>query len=244
MAGKAVPDAIRRVLPLLSEPPADPQVGDGYLDLLGGEGDEPAGPVQSLWESGRGSAAYDHAQALVRRLLPAVNQLPEPARRPPSGATVLDVGCGPGNVTAGLGRAVGAAGLAVGLDVSRPMLTRAVRAEAADNVAFVRADARELPFRDGTFDMITSIAALQLIPDPTAVLGALVRALAPGGFLAAMVPTPRGGMMDHATALLGVRGGLSFFDPDETARTLHSHGMSTVHTRRSGTVLWITGRKS
>ena len=62
----------------------------------------------------------------------------------------------PGNVTASLARAAGPDGLALGVDISEPMLARAVDAQAGPNVGFLRADAQQLPFRDATFDAVTS----------------------------------------------------------------------------------------
>ncbi len=53
----------------------------------------------------------------------------------------------------------------------------------------MRADAQKLPFRDDVFDAVTSIAAVQLIPDAEAALAEMVRVLRPGGRMAIMVPT-------------------------------------------------------
>lgn len=241
MADQSMPAVFERVLPLLAPAPEHPDFSDGYLDLLGRQGEESAGVIQSLWESSAGSAFYDHLQSFMRHLLPWF-QLPASAH-PPPGGRVLDVGCGPGNVTAQLGRIVGPSGLAVGIDLSRPMLTRAARTETTDNTGFVRADARRLPFADATFDLATSIAALQLIPEPDRVLADMVRALVPGGRLAVMAPTPRGGLLDQVMKPIGNRSGLSFFDATEVAEWLQAAGAGTVHTHRSGPALWITARR-
>ena len=107
----------------------------------------------------------------------------------PPGGIALDVGCGPGSVTASLARAAGPDGLALGVDISEPMLARAVRAEAGPKIGFLRADAQRLPLRDETVDAVVSIAVLQLIPDPAAALAEMARVLRPGGRLAVMVPT-------------------------------------------------------
>lgn len=242
MTDQSEPAVFERVLPLLTPAPEHPDISRGYLDLLGAQGEEPSGPIQSFWESSAGSALYDHAQSLARRVLPMWFGLPTRAQ-PPAGGRVLDIGCGPGNVTARLGRAVGPTGLAIGVDVSRPMLARAARTATTDNVGFVRADARELPFPDGTFDLVTSFAALQLIPDPHEVLAGMARVLAPGGWIAVMVPTPRGGLLHHVARLVGDRSGLVFFDAAEVAESLQAAGAGAVHTHRSGPVLWITARR-
>ena len=71
------------------------------------------------------------------------------------GDTVLDVACGPGNFTREFARAVGAGGLALGIDASRTMLERGgeeLRRADAANLVLIRGDATALPFRDGSFD--------------------------------------------------------------------------------------------
>jgi methyltransferase family protein len=92
---------------------------------------------------------YDNTQAVMRRLLTAF-QLPTEWLNIPPGGIALDVGCGPGSVTASLARAAGPDGLALGVDISEPMLARAVSAEAEPQIGFLRADAQRLPLRDET----------------------------------------------------------------------------------------------
>jgi arsenite methyltransferase len=77
----------------------------------------------------------------------------------------------------------------LGVDISEPMLARAVHAEAGPQIGFLRADAQRLPLRDETVDAVVSIAVLQLVPDPAAALAEMARVLRPGGRLAVMVPT-------------------------------------------------------
>ncbi|KMS86641.1 hypothetical protein ACZ91_35685 [Streptomyces regensis] len=64
-----------------------------------------------MWESRLGTVVYEPVQSGVRKvfagLRPSARRL-----RLPEGGTALDVGCGPGNVTADLGRDVGPGGLA------------------------------------------------------------------------------------------------------------------------------------
>jgi arsenite methyltransferase len=173
--------ALTRALELLADPPADPGTSKGYLDLLGTSPSTPqnTGAIQRLWASPIGSMLYDNAQVLGRKLLNAW-QHPAEWLNIPTGGVVLDVGSGPGNVTAELAREAGPGGLALGVDISEPMLARAVRAEAGPQVGFLRADAQRLPFRDEVFDALTSMAVLQLIPEPRAALAEMVRVLKPG----------------------------------------------------------------
>ncbi len=179
----SLPPALRRALDLLADPPADPDVSKGYLDLLGAGGDEAVakntGAIQAAWASPIGSMLYDNAQAISRRLISAWQHPVEWLNIPPGG-TALDVGSGPGNVTASLARAAGPDGLALGVDISEPMLARAVRAESGPQVGFLRADAQRLPLRDNSVDAITSFFVLQLIPDPAAALAEMARVLRQG----------------------------------------------------------------
>ena len=49
------------------------------------------------------------------------------------------------------------------------------------NVEFVESEAEQLPFPDGSFDVVISNGVIDLIPDKEAVFGELFRVLAPGG---------------------------------------------------------------
>src|ERR1700755_1595355 len=185
--------ALERALDLLIEPPTEPDASKGYLDLLGSsaaEDEGPArntGPIQAVWASSIGSMLYDNAQALSRRFLSSL-QHPIEWLNIPQGGIALDVGAGPGPIPASLPRAAGPDGLALGVDISEPMLARAVRAEAGPQVGFLRADAQRLPLRDGPVDAAVSIAVLQLIPDPFAALAETARELRPDRGLAVVVP--------------------------------------------------------
>jgi len=233
---------------LLVDPPVNPRIDGGYLDLLSDDllgatgGDAPernTGTIQAVWASRLGSMVYDNSQLVVRRLVTSW-QLPIDWLSLPVGGVALDVGSGPGNVTAALGRAAGPGGLALGVDISEPMLARAVRAEAGPNVGFVRADAQRLPFRDESVDAVVSMAMLQLIPDPAVALAEMVRVLRPGRRMAVMVPTA-----GPAARLIGVlpNAGARVFDDDEIGDTLESLGVVGVRTKTIGTIQWVRGRR-
>jgi arsenite methyltransferase len=237
--------ALQRAVELLAEPPSNPDVSKGYLDLLGStpatEADPPknTGPIQAAWASPIGSMLYDRAQIMARRLMTAFQHPTEWLDIPPGG-TALDVGSGPGNVTASLARAAGPEGLALGVDISEPMLARAVRAQAGPQVGFLRADAQRLPFRDQTFDAVLSIAMLQLIPKPSAALAEMARVLRPGARMAVMVPTAR---RAGALTRLLPDGGAHFFTEDEIGDTLEDLGLVKVRTNSVGTIQWVRGKR-
>jgi arsenite methyltransferase len=240
-----LPPALRRAIGLLKDPPADPDVSRGYLDLtfdtpvIDAALPKNTGAIQAAWASGLGSMLYDNAQAFARRFVGAW-QLPIDWLNVPAGGVALDVGSGPGNVTASLARAAGPDGLALGVDISEPMLARAVSAEAGPTVGFLRADAQRLPFRDETFDAVTSLAVLQLIPNPATTLSEIARVLNPGGRVAVMVPTAGRG----AEFLRWLpNGGVHFFTEDELGDTFEDLGLVGVRTKALGNIQWARGRK-
>ncbi len=239
-----LPPALQRALDLLIDRPTEPDVSKGYLDLLGSSAIEDAGPakntgaIQAVWASPIGSMLYDNAQAISRKFL-SVWQHPVEWLDIPQGGIVLDVGSGPGSVTPSLARAAGPDGLALGVDISEPMLARAVRAEAGPQVGFMRADAQRLPLRDQTVDAVVSIAVLQLIPDPVAALSEIARVLRPGGRMAVMVPIVR--RFPQLWQMLP-NGGAYMFGEDEIGDILEAHGFVTVRTKTIGTFQWVRGK--
>jgi ubiquinone/menaquinone biosynthesis C-methylase UbiE len=49
------------------------------------------------------------------------------------------------------------------------------------NVEFLEAEAEQLPFADGSFDVVISNGVIDLIPDKDAVFAEIFRVLSPGG---------------------------------------------------------------
>lgn len=230
--------ALRRALGLLTRPPTLPSAARGYLDLLGDRPSDSPGTVQSIWLSGPGSALYDHAQAAGRRLVTAA-RAPSGAFDLRAGQVVVDVGCGPGSTTPELARALGPDGLALGVDVSVPMLTRAASDHQAANLGYLRADATDLPFRGGTVDAVVSLALLQLVDDPAAVLAECARVLRPGGRATLMVPHwpwPAGrDLAERAGRALGLR----VFDAMELPKSLRAQGFRDIRVHTAGPMQWI-----
>ena len=99
-----------------------------------------------------------------------------------TGERILDVGCGPGFYCAELLDEVGPDGNLVGLDSSPHMLALAARrCQDHDNVEFHEADATSLPVEDAGFDAALCVQVLEYVPDVSAGLAELHRALRPGG---------------------------------------------------------------
>ncbi len=121
------------------------------------------------WRTAANSAAY-----LVPDLRP--------------GMKLLDVGCGPGTITADLAKLV-SPGQVVGLEYAPGILeqARATAAEqgVADHVEFVTGDVHSLDFPDDTFDVVHAHQVLQHVGDPVRALSEMRRVCKPGGCVAA-----------------------------------------------------------
>ncbi|SJM61720.1 methyltransferase domain-containing protein [Gulosibacter sp. 10] len=119
------------------------------------------------WRTAENSAAY-----LLPRLRP--------------GMRVLDVGSGPGTITADLASRV-APGPVVGVDASEEIVVEARRdAEplGLGNLRFETGDAYALGFADGAFDVVHAHQVLQHVADPVGMLREMRRVAAPGGTVA------------------------------------------------------------
>ena len=107
--------------------------------------------------------------------------------RLPADAQVLDVGCGPGTITADLAARV-PDGQVTGIDAAGDVLALA-RQEAERrgqaNVRFDVGDVYDLGFDDGTFDVVHAHQVLQHLSDPVAALTEMRRVCLPGGLVAA-----------------------------------------------------------
>ena len=103
-----------------------------------------------------------------------------------SGLSLLDVGCGPGTITADFARLVAPAPV-TGVDLSTGVIELA-RAETAErglgNLSFATDDVYALSFDDAAFDVVHAHQVLQHLSDPVAALTEMRRVLRPEGRLA------------------------------------------------------------
>jgi SAM-dependent methyltransferase len=102
------------------------------------------------------------------------------------GEHVLDLGSGAGTDSLVAAQMVGPHGRVTGVDMTAEMIAKA-RASALElgtaNTEFVESEAEQLPFEDGSFDVVISNGVIDLIPDKDAVFAELFRVLRPGGRL-------------------------------------------------------------
>jgi SAM-dependent methyltransferase len=139
------------------------------------------------WRTAENSAAY---------LLPHLSP----------GLSLLDIGCGPGTITADLARLV-APGPVLGLDASEEVVAQAqehANTAGVTNVQFEVGDLFALPHDDAAFDVVHAHQVLQHLGDPRSALAELRRVLRPGGVLAvrdsdygAFVWAPRDPVLDR-----------------------------------------------
>ncbi|MFR9721971.1 methyltransferase domain-containing protein [Streptomyces sp. MS19] len=103
-----------------------------------------------------------------------------------AGQALLDIGCGPGTLTADLAERV-APGEVTAVDRAEGVLA-AARAEAAArglaSVRFAVADVHALDFPDDSFDVVHAHQVLQHVADPVRALGEMRRVCRPGGVVA------------------------------------------------------------
>lgn len=100
------------------------------------------------------------------------------------GKRVLDIACGTGYGVGLLGRAVG---FVVGVDIDAKAARQAL-SECDDNGAVLLGDGLQLPFDDGTFDVITTFETLEHLHDRAGFLDELQRVLVTGGIMLLSTP--------------------------------------------------------
>ncbi len=230
---------------MLDPAPAEPDAGKGYIDLLG-ETAQHDSPAQRLMRSGVLPTIYER---VWRPVLFGVSKGPfgpDTAEEyalardwlglaATPGAQVLDVACGPGNVTRALASGVTGGGLVVGVDASATMLGRAVSDTRDDDIAYVRGDAIRLPFRDGSFDAVCCFGGLYLFDEPWKAVAGMARVLRPGGRIV-ILTTLRPGvpLMGRGIGTVSRLTGIRMFGDAELTQALTDCGFTSIRRRSYG----------
>jgi ubiquinone/menaquinone biosynthesis C-methylase UbiE len=107
------------------------------------------------------------------------------------GMKVLDVACGTGNAAI---PAAKAGADVTGVDIATNLVAQAQKRAAADDLAirFEEGDAEELPYPDGSFDVVLTMFGAMFAPRPEKVAAELVRVCKPGGVIGMANWTPEG----------------------------------------------------
>jgi SAM-dependent methyltransferase len=144
----------------------------------------------------RHRAVWDRGghEPLLRAIEPVAGVIAELAEVG-SGTQVLDVAAGDGNVAV----ACAARGATVSACDLAPAMAARGRARCGEGVEWAVADALDLPYGDGSFDVVVSAFGAALAPHPARMVSELVRVTRPGGtvVLAAWIPRGLPGRLDE-----------------------------------------------
>jgi ubiquinone/menaquinone biosynthesis C-methylase UbiE len=114
-------------------------------------------------------------------------------------SSALDVGCGFGADAIEMAKRMRTGGHAIGIDVSKAMITEARRrtGETDPRVSFRVANALALPFEDSTFDICRTETVLQHVADPGRAVSEMVRVTRRGGRIGALELDQETMFIDH-----------------------------------------------
>jgi SAM-dependent methyltransferase len=196
------------------------------------------------WNTGDGVAHWvDNQDRYDRMNAPFAAMILDAAGLSP-GTDVLDVGCGCGGTTLAAARLV-APGQAVGLDLSRPMLSRAragAQAAGLGNAEFRHGDAQVHPLEPARFGAVLSRFGVMFFADPVAAFANIRAATRPGGRLVFVcwqplaanqwLLVPRAALAEHVPpAGFGTDDGpgmFAFADPDRIRQVLAGAGWRDI----------------
>ena len=139
--------------------------------------------LKATWESGD----YGHfATYLLPGALEFLNRL---ALWP--GIKMLDVACGAGQIALPAARA---GAQVTGVDLAENLVKQARERAKAENLSirFEQGDAENLPYENGSFDLVVSLIGAMFAPRPERVAAELIRVCKPGGRIVMANWTPEG----------------------------------------------------
>jgi SAM-dependent methyltransferase len=185
---------------------------------------------QHVWSAGDFAIVATLTTIVGEDLCEALDVLP--------GERVLDVACGSGN--GALAAARRAWGNTVGVDYVPELLEHGQRRAAAERlkVEFVEGDAEELPFEDGSFDIVLSIFGAMFAPNQERAAAELLRVCRPGGRIGLANWTPEGlvgqaqkAIAQYAPPPPGVKPS-DLWGTEERLRELFGEGISELEAKR------------
>ncbi|MBO4720461.1 MAG: class I SAM-dependent methyltransferase [Prevotella sp.] len=145
------------------------------------------------------------------------------------GWTMLDIGCGGGaTLKRLLKRSQGAK--VYGIDISEESVAKAtkVNADVIDKQVFVQqGSAAELPYDDGTFDLVTAVETVYFWPNLPSCLQEVRRVLKPSGHFAIMVE-----VIDTDSKWTNVVEGMTAYPPEQLKQFLDDAGFTQTEIHR------------
>jgi SAM-dependent methyltransferase len=150
------------------------------------DADADANAVQAEYWNGRAGETWAELSRLLDMELRTLGLEAQAALHPQPGERVLDVGCGGGETSLDLARAVAPGGAVLGVDISHTLLAVAERRAAGQglNVRFEAADAQTSDFGGERFDAAFSRFGVMFFADPPTAFANIRKALKPGGRIA------------------------------------------------------------
>jgi len=225
---------------------------DGYTDLLGRSSPARRSLAQRAMHTPAVAAIYQHIWRPIMVAAMSLHGMSITAERERAATAlylggqqrVLDVACGPGNFTSFFAGQLVGDGFVIGLDNSVPMIERAVRDNNCTRAVYMRGDALDLPFNDHTFDAVSCLAALHLVPEPLGVLHEMVRVLSPGGRIAVMTTYGRESLLVRKGLELGATiCGVRVFDRTTVPTFFAAAGLIDIGQQLRGISQFVVARR-
>jgi ubiquinone/menaquinone biosynthesis C-methylase UbiE len=126
---------------------------------------------------GNATTKYEASNPIIRHLLTRFLHRVDEAATSVHPASVLDVGCGEGIVTERLARRLESAQV-LGVDADATHLKEEWAGRSAPNLSFATGSAYDLPFADGSWDLICAIEVLEHLERPHDALAEMRRVAA------------------------------------------------------------------
>jgi SAM-dependent methyltransferase len=143
--------------------------------------------TRAQWQAA--AEAWDRWEPTIEDWLGPATEAMLDCARITTGGRVLDVAAGAGGQTLGAAQRVGPTGHVLATDLSPAILEYAdarIRTAGYTNVETIEMDGEHLDVPPGSYDAVISRVGLIYFPDPQGALASMLRALAPGGRLAAV----------------------------------------------------------
>jgi ubiquinone/menaquinone biosynthesis C-methylase UbiE len=151
---------------------------------------------------GNATPKYEASNPVVRRLLDRFLRRVDEAAANLAPGSVLDVGCGEGIVTERLAKLLAPAQVR-GVDADEARLSEEWRERSAPNLSFAAGSAYELPFADGSFELVCAVEVLEHLERPRDALAEMRRVS--GRALLLSVPNEPSWRISHLLAAKNVR---------------------------------------
>lgn len=218
-----------------------------HLPGLGGWSDDPLWASFYDWTVEHPTAGGAVWRVGINSDLARLYRAADEIGRQPAGSRILDVPCGGGVALRGLRLGQGVEYVAG--DIAQTMLDRTMRAAerrgVADQVVPRIADVGDLPFDDGSFDLVVTFTGLHCFPDPEQAVVEMARVLRPGGVLTGSALLNDTGLRFEPLRRVGRVAGL--LGPGCTSGDLETwlarEGVADVVVERSGAIAYFRGVK-